>query len=93
MGLTWAINWRGWKVGAAVAQVLSLARELIHAAGVAEKKKKKINWSSHRGSAMRDLSLVCDLHPSSWQCWILKPLCEARGGTRILMDASQICFH
>ena len=37
-------------------------------------------------TAMRDLSLVCDLHHSSRQCWILNPLSEARDRTRNLMD-------
>ena len=31
--------------------------------------------------ALRDLSLVCDLHPSSWQHRILNPLSEARDRT------------
>ena len=29
-------------------------------------------------TAMRDASLVCDLHHSSWQRWILNPLSKAR---------------
>ena len=29
-------------------------------------------------TAMRDLSHICDLHCSSWQCWILDLLSEAR---------------
>ena len=37
-----------------------------------------------------DPSHICDLHCSWWQCWILNPLCEARNGTRILMDPSQV---
>ena len=44
-------------------------------------------------TAMPDLSHVCDLHHSSQQCQILNPLSEARGGTRILMDPSQVCYH
>ena len=32
------------------------------------------------------------LHHNSWQRWILNPLSTARDQTRILMDASQICF-
>ena len=44
-------------------------------------------------AALRDLSCVCDLHHSSQQCWILNPLGEARDGTCVLMDTSQICFH
>ena len=39
-------------------------------------------------TAMRDLSHVCDLHQSSWQCQIPYLLNEARDGTHILMDTS-----
>ena len=38
--------------------------------------------------ATRDLSLVFDLHHSSQQCLILKPLSESRDRTWILMDPS-----
>mgnify|MGYP007071218179 CR=1 FL=1 len=41
-------------------------------------------------SAMRDLSSVCDLHHSSQQCRILKPLSGGRDWTCILMDTSQV---
>ena len=41
-------------------------------------------------TAMLALSRVCDLHHSSRQCWILKPLSKARDQTCILMDASQV---
>ena len=37
-------------------------------------------------SAMPGLSLICNLHPSSQQCQILKPLSKAREGARILVD-------
>ena len=37
-------------------------------------------------------SLVCNLHCSSWQCWILNPLSETRDGTSILMDTIWICY-
>ena len=40
-----------------------------------------------------DLRCICDLHPSSPQCWILNPLGKARGRMRILMDTSWIHFH
>ena len=30
------------------------------------------------GTAMQDLSRFCNLHHSSWQCWILNPLSKAR---------------
>ena len=39
------------------------------------------------------LSCIWYLHRSSWQCQILNPLSEARGGTCVLMDASRIRFH
>ena len=37
-----------------------------------------------------DLSCVCNLHHSSWQCWILSSLSEAWDWTRILMDTSRV---
>ena len=43
--------------------------------------------------AMWDLSHVCDLHHSSWQCQILNPLSKARDRTPILTDTSQVCYH
>ena len=42
---------------------------------------------------MPDQSCTCDLHHSSWPCWILNPLNEARDRTCLLMVTSQICFH
>ena len=36
------------------------------------------------------LSRICNLHHSSWQCWIINPLSEARDWTHILMDTSQL---
>ena len=44
-----------------------------------------------RATAMQDLSLVCNLHYSSWQCWILNSVKEARDWTHVLMDASWVC--
>ena len=41
-------------------------------------------------TATWDLSCVCDLHHSSRQHRIINPLIEARDGTSVLMDASQI---
>ena len=41
----------------------------------------------------QDPSCICNLHHSSWQCWILNPLSEARDRTRILMDTNQIHYH
>ena len=37
-------------------------------------------------TATQDPSHICDLHHSSWQCWILNSLSEARDQTCILMD-------
>ena len=42
--------------------------------------------------ATPDPSCICDLCPSSWQCWILNPLSEARDRTCIFMDTSRIHF-
>ena len=48
-------------------------------------------------TAAQDLSCICDLHHSSWQCRILNPLSEARDGTQVLMDPScplyQVCYR
>ena len=40
--------------------------------------------------AMQNLSHVCDLHHSSWQCQILNPLSKNRDQTLIFMDTNQI---
>ena len=34
--------------------------------------------ASTTATAVPDLSHICDLHHSSWQCWILNPLSKAR---------------
>ena len=44
-------------------------------------------------TATQDLSHVSNLHHSSWQYRILKPLIESRDRTQNLMVPSQICFH
>ena len=44
-------------------------------------------------TTIQDLSLVCDLHHSSWQSRVLDPLSEARNRTHILMDISQVHYH
>ena len=46
-----------------------------------------------RATAMPDLSLICDLHYSSWQHQILKPLSEARNRTHSLMFPSRVHFR
>ena len=43
-------------------------------------------------TATWDLSRICHLYHSSWQCRIPNPLSEARDGTWIFMDTSQIRF-
>ena len=43
-------------------------------------------------TAMPDLSRISDLHHSSWQCRILNPLRRAGDQTRILTDASLVCY-
>ena len=43
--------------------------------------------------ATSDSSCICDLHHSSWQCWILNPLSEATDRTHNFMVPSQIRFH
>ena len=48
--------------------------------------------ASTTATATSDLSRICDLHHSSWQCQILNSLSEARDPTRNLMVPSQISF-
>ena len=36
-----------------------------------------------------DLSCTCDLHHSSWWCWILNPLSKARDQTLVFMGSSR----
>ena len=49
---------------------------------------------AYGGSQARGLigAVPASLHHSSQQCWILKPLSEARDRNRVLMDASRIRF-
>ena len=42
---------------------------------------------SHRNAS------ICNLHHSSWQCWILNPLRETRDWFCFLMDTSWVCYH
>ena len=42
---------------------------------------------------MWDLSHICDLHHSSWQCQILNSLTEARDQTHVLMDLNWVRYH
>ena len=43
-------------------------------------------WAYTTATATWDLSLICNLHHSSWQCWILDPQSKARDQTCVLMD-------
>ena len=43
-------------------------------------------------TATPDLSHICNLHHSSWQRWILKPLSKVRDWTHNLMDVSRVCY-
>ena len=45
-----------------------------------------------RATAMPDPSHIYDVHPSSWQRWILNPMSEARDQTHVLMETSQACY-
>ena len=36
-------------------------------------------------------SHICNLHHSSWQCWIPNPLSKARHQTFVLMDTNRVC--
>ena len=44
-------------------------------------------------TARSDPSHVCNLHDSSWQCWILNPLSKARNQIHNLMVRSWIRFR
>ena len=50
-------------------------------------------WPTPQPQQTQDLSHVCDLHHSSWQCQILNPLSKARGRTHILMDPGWVRYH
>ena len=41
-------------------------------------------------TATWDLSNVCNLHHSSWQCRMLNPLSEARDQTHVLMGSGSL---
>ena len=45
------------------------------------------------GTATPDLSCICDLHHSSWQCCFLNPLSKATDWTCNLMVPSQVHFR
>ena len=79
--LVWAIFWLLFFLG------LHLQHVEIPRLGV----KWELQLPSYTTStAMWDQSHICN--NSSLQCWILNPLREARDGSRILVDASQMHF-
>ena len=43
--------------------------------------------------AVLDLSCICDLHYSLWQCQILNPLNKVMDRTCVLMDTNQVHYH
>ena len=49
-------------------------------------------YATTTATATPDPSLVCDLHQSSMQRWILNPLLEARDRTLVLMDTSDVHY-
>ena len=52
----------------------------------------RVTASYTRATATQDLSRVCDIHHSSQQHRIPKPLSKSRDRTCILMDTSRIRF-
>ena len=44
-------------------------------------------------TATADLSDICNVHCSLWQCQLLNPLSGTRDQTRVLMDASQVHYY
>ena len=56
--------------------------------------KSELQLSAYAtATATPDLSHVCNLYHSSWECWIPHPLSQARDWTRILMDTSWVQHH
>ena len=55
-----------------------------------ESELQLLAYATATAIAMPYPSRVCDLHRSSWQCWILNPLNEVRDQTFVLKDTSQI---
>ena len=50
----------------------------------------ELQLQAYTTATATDTSHLCDLHHSSWQCWILNPLSKTRDQTRILMVTSQV---
>ena len=51
------------------------------------------NESGSRWPQQCGIQALWDLHHSSWQCWILNSLSEARDWTHVLMDTSWVHYH
>ena len=49
--------------------------------------------ASATAAAMWDPNLICNLHQSSRQCWILNPRSKVRDRTRVLLDTHQVHFR
>ena len=50
-------------------------------------------WACTTVTAMRDPSLVCNLHHNSQQRWILNSLSEAKDRTCVFMYTSWVRYH
>ena len=59
----------------------------IPAACESSQARGQVRAAAATATAMSGPSRICDVH-SSWQCWILNPLIEARDWIHILMDTS-----
>ena len=71
-----------------------LGLQLQHTEGPRPGVKSELQLlASATATAMPDPIHACDLPYSSWQCWILNPLNEARDRTRNLMVPSRTCFR
>jgi len=55
-------------------------------------KSKLLLLAYATATVTRDLSRICDLHHSSWQCQIPNLLSKATDQTHILLDTRQIFF-
>ena len=70
-----------------------LAAPVAYGASQARVKSEMKPMAYVTAIAMPNLRRICDLHHSSQQRQILKPLSEARDQTHILMDTSRIHFY
>ena len=67
---------------------LSFFRAAPSSCGSSQAKVQLLAFAT--ATAMQNPNHIFDLHHSSRQCWILKPLSKARDQTQVLMDTSQV---